>query len=90
MHDPEESIQMGEVEPLSFSDQTMNVELVQRLLRDREWTWAVLAARMGMNKSTVSRVVKGDCRPGARFIFRLQALFPGEPELFVPVERTAA
>ena len=46
MHDPEESIQMGEVEPLSFSDQTMNVELVQRLLRDREWTWAVLAARM--------------------------------------------
>lgn len=90
MLDSKESIQMHG-EATMFTDQTMNVELVQRLLHARGWTWAVLAERMGMNKSTVSRVVKGTTRPGARFVFRLQHLFPEEANLFIPVsEKTAA
>lgn len=74
-----------ESEAPAFSDMTVNVERVQELLQERRWTSAMLAAAMGMNKSTVSRVMGGRAQPGARFVLRIQALFPNEANLFVPV-----
>src|SRR5690349_6697213 len=51
-------------------DLTMNAEHVAELCIAREWSWADLATAMRMSKSTVSRVARGDTRPGRRFIFR--------------------
>jgi ribosome-binding protein aMBF1 (putative translation factor) len=61
---------------------TMNVALVRQLITERDWTWADLAREMGMSKSTISRVVRYETLPGRRFIFALNRIFPGQPELF--------
>lgn len=72
-------------------DLTMNVRLVRRLLDEREWTWTDLARAMGMSKSTVSRVAAYSTRPGRRFIFALQGVFPEHrEELFVPAPEQPA
>ena len=65
-------------------EMTMNVELVTDLLEERHWTWADLAREMGINKSTMNRVVRDETRPGAKFIFALIRVFPDDaPNLFV-------
>lgn len=67
-------------------DLTMNVPLVAGLLEERDWTWSDLARAMGVSKSTVSRVVKHETRPGRKFIFALKSVFPErrDDELFGP------
>ncbi len=69
--------------PSPAPDLTMDVAVVQGLLDERGWTWANLADRMGVAKSTVSRVVRYQTRPGRKFIFALQDVFPGRQDLFV-------
>jgi transcriptional regulator with XRE-family HTH domain len=66
-------------------DLTMNVELVQKLLRELHWSWADLARAMRMSKSTIIRVKSYTTRPGRKFIFRLENVFPEHrAELFIP------
>jgi DNA-binding XRE family transcriptional regulator len=67
-------------------EMTMDAEFVEGLLEEREWTWATLAREMGINKSTMNRVVRDETRPGRKFIFRLIKVFPEQAEqLFVEV-----
>ena len=71
-----------------FDEMTMNVGLVKDLLEKRQWTWATLAREMGINKSTMNRVVRDETRPGRKFIFALIAVFPSHAaKLFVPVPK---
>lgn len=71
---------------------TMDSQHVAKLCIANKWTWAELAVQMGMSKSTVSRVARGDTLPGRRFIFCLASVFPDEKieTLFVqaPATRT--
>ena len=73
-----------------MDDLTMNTERVEELIRARGWSWGKLADQMGMDKSTVYRVVQGKTRPGRKFIFALLEVFPGERELFAPVAQPKA
>lgn len=74
-----------------YDEMTMDVELVGKLLDQRRWTWATLAREMGINKSTVNRVVRDETRPGRKFIFRLIAVFPHHASrLFIEVPKRPA
>jgi lambda repressor-like predicted transcriptional regulator len=67
-------------------EMTMDVAFVEGQLDELGWTWATLAREMGINKSTMNRVVRDETRPGRRFIFRLIKVFPDHANrLFVEV-----
>jgi transcriptional regulator with XRE-family HTH domain len=67
-------------------EMTMNVGFVEDRLDELGWTWATLAREMGINKSTMNRVVRDGNRPGRKFIFRLLKVFPDQADkLFVEV-----
>ena len=71
-----------------IDEMTMNVGLVRDLLEKRSWSWATLAREMGINKSTMNRVVRGETLPGRKFIFALIDVFPQHAaKLFVRVPK---
>ena len=69
----------------TYDEMTMDTELVTDLLNEHSWTWADLAREMGINKSTMNRVVRGETLPGRKFIFALMDVFPDTTQLFVPL-----
>jgi|GEM_PF-4473219 len=63
---------------------TLDVELVDRLLRERDWSWARLSRELDMAKSTISRVRRRRTRPGGKMILALQQVFPAHRDaLFI-------
>ena len=63
---------------------TIDVPMIEGLLADRDWTWADLAAAMGVSKSSVSRVVRGENLPSPQFIWALKrVLTPHGDALFI-------
>jgi hypothetical protein len=68
----------------------MDVEFVQNLLDDLEWSWSRLAREMDMSKSTVGRVADFKTLPGRKFIFALFDVFPScRDQLFIPLTEAA-
>lgn len=55
---------------------TVNLALIDALLRERQWTRTRLAQEMGMDRTWVSNVINGGAEPGDTFKVRLWALFP--------------
>lgn len=72
---------------VTTNDYTIDVSLVERLMSEKDWTWADLAVQMGVSKSSVSRVTRYESKPSAAFIFALMRIFPQYRDvLFVPCD----
>jgi hypothetical protein len=71
------------------NEMTMDVVFVEELLDRRGWNWARLIREMGVNKSTMNRVVRLETLPGRKFIFALIRVFSDEDanRLFTEVWR---